>query len=931
MKYPDTASGCPAPTWWRRPGVLLAALALVAYAVLLARHVGTYAAGSDASGYMNHARLLAAGHLHATPRVLSGFTPEERRGVLFVPLGFVPAPDGHGMVPTYPAGLPLLVAAAAQLIGWDHAGDVVLCAHALLGLLLTYGLARTMGLSRRGAVLGATIIAASPLYLHYSLQMMSDLPALVWTSGAVLAAWRSRERAAWALAAGAATAMAVLIRPGNVLIFAPIAVALGLSPRRWLLLIAGGLPGGIFFCFYSLSLYGRLFTTGYGNLAWLFGPEWIGITWWHYARWLPALFTPVVLLVLGLPWLARTMPRQAALLGVWVLVYAAFYSAYDCTHQTWWYLRFLLPAVPPLVVGGLLVARQAGAGRRWPLQRSGVFVFALIVVIANSALWNKRLRALEIGRDSEVYPETAAWLRANLPGNAVIMAMQMSGTLTYYTDFTFVRWDVCNADDRPRLLAALHDSRRPLYAALFPFETEAALDEHLPGRWTQVGNVRSEVEIWRRDSNDAPAPPAAVSSQPGAQPACLWHLPIDQPASVLRVYLFFNLAAWLVLAGLLWRLLPGNNWRDWLARVGVLLSAGAIGSIRFALTDLIALALLAGAMLALERRRHGWAAGLLGVAAIGRGAALVALPALGSTPWFSRPNLRRWLPVLALFAVSLVGVGWHLGSVRQISTHLAWPFGAMLNTWLESLTAVLQGQDLGLAWIGLAALFALTVQAAFFLHYWREGEPWWRLGIASVVLMCFLDDAMWMGAAGGVTRQLLPLTFAFNIFARRCRAPAAWLLAGNLAVVTGILSAFYPPDPPSDMAAIRAAGVARLSGTDQDWMAGERSPRHTWSWSRGSTRLNLETWPHASQLLLADFTLRSLTPRIVIIRQDGQELWRGTVSRNYTRARFSCRLTEGHALLDMVTDSPAVLERSGPEARTLAFAVYDPRLAVQEP
>ena len=71
------------------------------------------------------------------------------------------------------------MAADAQLIGWDHAGDVVLCAHALLGLLLTYGLARTMGLSRRGAVLGATIIAASPLYLHYSLQMMSDLPALV--------------------------------------------------------------------------------------------------------------------------------------------------------------------------------------------------------------------------------------------------------------------------------------------------------------------------------------------------------------------------------------------------------------------------------------------------------------------------------------------------------------------------------------------------------------------------------------------------------------------------------------------------------------------------------------------------------------------------------------------------------------------------------
>jgi hypothetical protein len=969
MIDPVTASASPSSPWRRRTGVLLATLAFAAYAMLLARHVGTYAAGSDASGYMNHARLLAAGNLHATPRVLSGLTPEEQRSMLFSPLGFVPAPDGNGLVPTYPAGLPLLIAAAAPIFGWEHAGDAVICAHALLGLLLVYAFGRTLGLSRRGAVLGTTIIAASPLYLNYSVQMMSDVPAFVWTLGAVLAAWRSRERATWALAAGAATALAVLIRPTNALIFAPIAVALGLSPRRWLLLAAGGVPGGIFFCFHNLSLYGHVFATGYGNFAASFSPGWIDVTWWHYACWLPVLFTPVVLLAAGLPWLARTEPHKAALLAVWALVFPAFYSAYDCTHQTWWYLRFILPAVPPLVIGGLLVARQlalsvianqprgrdgppgrpfcsarpavapyqvepaAGrrsTGRRWSLQRTRVFVFALIVIIANSALWNKRLMALNMGRDNEIYPAAAVWLKANLPGNAVILSMQMSGTLTYYTGFTFLRWDFCNADNRPHVLAALRNGHRPFYAALFPFEVEAALHEHMPGRWTRVACLPSELEVWRCESDDTAAGTAAVSPLLHETAAFAWLLPIDQPRAIKHAYLIFNGIAWLVLAALLWRLIPGNDWSDWLARGGILFSTGAIASIRFALTDLIALALLAGSMLALERRRIGWAGSLLGAAGIARGAALFALPALGEKPWLSRPNLRRCLPVLALVAVSTTVVFWHLGWSGPSNNFFAWPFGSFLDKWLNSFADIFQGQSLGMAWIGFVALISLTVQAAFFVLRWPADERWWRLGIAYVVLMCFLDDAMWRGAAGGATRLLLPLTLAFNVFARRSRASPAWLLAGNLAVATGFSSLFLPPDPPLDMAPIRAAGFAQLSDPDANWHEVEQSARHTWSWSRRSARLNIETWPHGEEPLVVSFALRSLTPRTVVIRQGEQVLWSGAINRDYTRATFPCRIANGHGFLDLATDSPAAAENSAPHARVVAFAIYDPFLALSE-
>jgi hypothetical protein len=930
MNDPVSASAVALSPWWKRPGVLLAALALAAYAVLLALHVGTDAAGADASGYMNHARLLAAGRLHATPRLLPGATPEDQRSMLYVPLGFVPAPDGNGMVPTYPAGLPLLVAATAPFVGWEHAGDVVLCGHALLGLLLVYAFARAMGLSRRGAVLGATIIAASPLYLNYSVQMMSDVPALVWTLGAVLAAWRSRERAGWALAAGAATAMAVLIRPTDALIFAPIAVALGLSPRRWLLLIFGGLPGAVFFGFHSFSLYGHVLATGYGNFASSFGAGWIGVTLWHYLRWLSALLTPVVLLAMGLPWLARAEPRKAALLGVWVLVFAAFYSAYDCTHETWWYLRFLLPAVPPLVVGGMLVAQHAWEGRRWSLIRTRVFVVALIVVIANSSFWNKRLPALNIGHDNRIYPESAAWLKASLPDNAVILSMQMSGTLFYYTDFTFLRWDFCNADNRQHVLDMVRNCGRPFYAALFPFENEAALQRHLPGKWTRIAILPSELEVWHFESDDATAHPIAVFAPSHKDASFEWRLPIDQTPSIRRAWLACNVIAWGILVWLLWRLIPGNDWRDWIARGGILFSTGVISSVRFALTDLIALALLAASMLALESQRHRRAAGLLGAAGIGCGAALFALPALGNAPWLSRSNLRRCLPVLAVVTMATSIVCWRLGSFEVVTSHVAWPFGSFLGNWQNSLGAVLHGQSLGIAWIGFAALACITVQAAFFLLRWRGDEAWWRLGIAYVILMCFMDDSLWRGSAGGAARLLLPLSLAFNVLVRRSRASPAWLLAGNLAVAAGFSSLFFPPDPPPDMAPIRAAGFAQLSDPDGSWHEFEQNARHSWSWSRSSARLNIETWPHSTKSLVVSFSLRSLEQRTVTVRQGEQVLWSGTVNRADTPVTIPCSVAEGHAVLDLATDTPPVPEAPVPYARTLAFAIYDPFLAVSE-
>jgi hypothetical protein len=476
------------------------------YAAFLGRYIGAVAGGSDSSGYLNHARLLAAGRNHATPRAIAGLPAPTSPDFLYSPLGFKPIGGRRDrLVPTYPTGLPLLLLLAAPVAGWAQAGNVVLMLHALAGLALTYALGRTFGLGPRWAVVGAVAIAASPLYLFMAQQAMSDVPALVWTTVAVVAAWRSRERTGWAAVAGAAMALDVLIRPTNALAFLPIAVALGISWRRWLWFALAGLPGAVFFLAYSRAAYGGFLVTGYGNASLEFLREYIPGTLLHYVHWLPLLLSPLAVLAAGLPWLVRRSPRATTVLGLWILVYLAFYSAYVCTHQTWWYLRFLLPAAPAIVVAGLLVARRLAAGRIARLSAPaarGVWLGAIALVAANGGWWTRSLHALSIGRGERKYAAVADWLKGRVPPDAVLLTMQASGALFYYTDYAIVRWDSVDGPDAAAVDARIRQSGRPYYAVLFPFELKDALTERFPGAWSPVGKV-DDVTIWRRDPGPA--------------------------------------------------------------------------------------------------------------------------------------------------------------------------------------------------------------------------------------------------------------------------------------------------------------------------------------------------------------------------------------------------------------------------------------------
>ncbi len=474
---------------------------LLGYGIVLFTLIGAVPGGSDTSGYFNEARLLARHRIHAEERALPGIPAKEAPPYLYVPLGFKPSADGTArMVPTYPPGLPLLLVPAARVAGWRHAGDFLLILHSLAGISLTFALGRMCGLSAPWSLLGAAVLAASPLYLYTSLWALSDVPATVWATAAVIAAWKGRERWGWVAASGLCAAVALLVRPSNFLILVPIAIAIGLSPGRLALAALGALPGIAALLAVNHSAYGGYLQSGYGAIGNEFHAGLVPGTLAFCVRWLPVLLSPIVIVSPAILAFLRSRPRAAAMLAAWACVYIGFYLPYRWTHEDWWFLRFLLPAAPALVVAGLVVL-QACFG--WLRDRSpGKWAVVLPALLLAAAVGVEAaqiipLDAWAIGRGERKYGRVADWLGANVPRNAAVIAYQFSGALYYYTSLTLLRPDQMEPRMAERVRAAARSAGMPLYAVLFPFERGAL--KGVPGPWVRVGSV-DDVTIWRCDS-----------------------------------------------------------------------------------------------------------------------------------------------------------------------------------------------------------------------------------------------------------------------------------------------------------------------------------------------------------------------------------------------------------------------------------------------
>ena len=295
--------------------VLVAAIAIVT--VFLGIRFGTMVGGgADSYGYVSQADLWLRGQL-ITPQPWADTLPWPDAPHTFAPLGYRVSPDRQGIVPSYPPGLPLLMAGASKIGGFCARFWVAPLSGALI-VITTFLLGRRLSSSRAGLV-AAALVASSPIFLGYVLQPMSDVPVTAAWITAMLLLHRSTT---WSsAAAGLAAGIAVLVRPN----LSPFALLLPMwiagralwaadAVARWqrvwhLGAYLGGLTIGVaVLAWFNHTMYGGPFRSGYGEVSQMFALANVLPNLRNYTAWFVEMQTPLPLLglvALLVPGIAR--------------------------------------------------------------------------------------------------------------------------------------------------------------------------------------------------------------------------------------------------------------------------------------------------------------------------------------------------------------------------------------------------------------------------------------------------------------------------------------------------------------------------------------------------------------------------------------------------------------------------------------------------
>ena len=468
-----------------RDSWLLAAAFAVVMAFATFEGGAHVAGGADSSGYLSQARLWrAAGFWNfaalKTTTPLSHELTTANRQYAFTPVGFQPA-GKDATVPGYPPGLPIHFALASA-IGGERGQFVVvpIATGALVIVAFLFGF--RLGGPATG-LLSAAATGSSPILLYQAAQPMSDAVSAFWWSLAILLLIDPAKRRLFG--AGFAAAVACTVRP-NLFAMAPVLVLMAWWWRRWnrtaiLPLATFTAPvaaAAVGFALLQTYLYGSASTTGYGAVDSLFSVAHVLPNLSRYPRW--AIFTQSAILFAAViapiairrGWISPAIDRGVAERVAWsgLLFFAclqAFYLLY-MSFDDWVYFRFLLPALPWLLV--LQSAVIAAAIRRVPSPMRGVALILIAIMIASWGVGRARgLGAFRLQDSEQRYLDVAGFARG-LPPNAVFVSLQHSGSLAYYVGAGVLRWDWLEPGEIDRAIATLTQNGHPVFAVLDDWE-----------------------------------------------------------------------------------------------------------------------------------------------------------------------------------------------------------------------------------------------------------------------------------------------------------------------------------------------------------------------------------------------------------------------------------------------------------------------------
>ena len=412
------------------------------------------AGGSDSFGYVSQAHLWATGTLSVAQPIMSQATwPLADQSL--APPGYVPGLHGPAIVPQTPPGLPLVMSIFERL-GGRHAVFYVVPLLGGLAVWLTY----LMGTHLAGRAVGvsaAILLATSPVFLFQLMFPMSDVPVTAWWAlSLVLLPLRRRDAA---LFSGLSAGVAILTRPnvvpavlvpGAFLVWRVLAERslTGRAMQRALLFGLGAVPACVVIAVLNTQWYGSPLKSGYGTLDYLY--DWTHL--WpnlsHYSLWLIETHTPVLLVALAAPFLliaptsgaSHAHPKAMALtLLLFVVTLFSCYLFY-LPMDAWWYLRFLLPAFPALLVLTSVVIVRA-ASRLSHGAREAAIAAVLVLLGWHGVRYASDHAAFHLREGERKYVRIGEYVASRLPERAALISMQHSGSIRYYAGRLTVRYD----------------------------------------------------------------------------------------------------------------------------------------------------------------------------------------------------------------------------------------------------------------------------------------------------------------------------------------------------------------------------------------------------------------------------------------------------------------------------------------------------------
>ena len=411
-------------------------LRVMAVAVALAAGIagvwrGTWAVGgSDSSCYALMAAAFAGGRLQPTTELAEAAPwPDATR--TFAPAGFIPSPVTPGAAsPVCAPGFSLLLS-PFNLVG---GADAIFVVTPIAGAVLVY-LTFVLGRHLAGELAGlasAMVVATAPVFVFQVVQPMNDVVvAALWVAVLTLAA-RTHDHSAWM---GAVTGVALLVRPN----LAPAAVCVAAwcvagGARRLAKFVAALIPFVLAIGVLNALLYGHPLRTGYGDVQGLFAPAHVLQNIRNYGTALLATQLAFPLLGLLMVFVVPRHQRRLVMLTLAVSIAVIAVYVFYRPLPEWWYLRFLLPALPPLTALAMSVLVIAS-------RRTTAVVPAVAIVMLFATTSDAMREALDLWRLERRFRTTGMIAREELPANAVFITVWESGSVRYHANREALLWD----------------------------------------------------------------------------------------------------------------------------------------------------------------------------------------------------------------------------------------------------------------------------------------------------------------------------------------------------------------------------------------------------------------------------------------------------------------------------------------------------------